>query len=95
MTLSHCMGQNPAKEESIKNTRKIAKIFLDLGILGRVFKSLEVTNSKCTEHYNTKDRPQPQHMGTYFPSFISVTLLKSCYSICIFCIGLWKDLLAA
>lgn len=45
--------------------------------------------------YVNKDRRQPQQMGTYFPSFISVNLLKSNYSLCTFCIGLWKDLQAA
>lgn len=37
---SYCMGQNLAKEEFITNKRKIAKIFLDLGIFGSVLKSL-------------------------------------------------------
>lgn len=45
--------------------------------------------------YVSKDRPPSQQMVTYFPSFVSVNLLKSNYSLRTFCIELWKDLLAA
>lgn len=82
------------KKNLLKIQGKLPRSSWTLGYLVEFSNPLK-SHSKCTEHYNTKDRPQPQHMGTYFPSFISVTLLKSCYSICIFCIGLWKDLLAA
>lgn len=51
---SVCMGQSLAKEEFITNTRKIAKIFLDLGIFGSVLKSLVKSFNQTAQSFKAR-----------------------------------------
>lgn len=85
--LWRCVGRKRAKGEFITNAKKIAKIFLDLGIFGGVLKSfIKSPLIKMRGASERVSRDRPQQTGTSFPSFVSANLLKSRYSRFLYCV---------